>query len=122
MAEVMRESKKIINIYGTQVATPFESTQTQVKPVVLNKMHYIIAFGVFFICSVLISFSLWFQLVTAEAERAMNNYEAQNLVLQEQTDLIHTKISNQYNYQIIKKVAQNNEMVIDSSRVRSVGE
>lgn len=120
MAELTEYTQSIYN--GNSQVKPLNKSRERVaaKPFVLTKYDILIMTVTFILCIALIGVNLKVQVETATAETAIKNYEAQTLALSAQTDIIYNQISDQFNYQTIKKAAQENGMKIDGSRVRSV--
>lgn len=122
MAEVIRKTIEYPAINHQTYSQPFDASISQAgtQIFVFTRVHALILMGVMLICTALIAFNLKMQQNTAQAEIAVSNYESDISSLQTHTDTIYNKISDQYNYQVIKKAATEGNLEIDSSRVRSV--
>ncbi|MBR7928123.1 hypothetical protein KBI51_08025 [Aerococcaceae bacterium zg-ZUI334] len=72
------------------------------------------------IAIVLIVANMLVQMDTKITKTAIANTEINTAQLQAHTDLLLNNLSSQYNYEVIKEAAKQNQMTIDSARVRSV--
>lgn len=113
-------TKPYVTNSGLSLDHAMVSQKERVKALVINKKHIFVLASIIAICGVILSINLMYQLDMAKAKTAIQNIEAQNVSLHAHTDLIYQKISDQYDYQLIKEVAKEQEMSIDAARVRSV--
>lgn len=122
MAEVISKTTEYPTMNNQTYSQPFDASnsKTGTSVFIFTRIHALVLMGVMLVCTVLIAFNLIMQQKTAEAEIAVRNYESEISTLQTHTDTIYTKISDQYNYEIIKEAAKEGNLNIDSSRVRSV--
>ncbi|UUX34001.1 hypothetical protein [Fundicoccus culcitae] len=83
-----------------------------------DKVVIALVFGVSFVCLCL---NLVIQYQTEPIIDATQNYQSHTEEIQLQTKILINEIAEQYDYDIIKQVAEQEGMQLEKSRVRNVG-
>ena len=65
---------------------------------------------------------LFIQYNNGQLLEATNNYKVKTSDIQKQSNLMTESITQQFNYDKIKQTATDNQMAVDKSRIRTVGE